>query len=140
MPASSGPGLHKPVLHASRKGKTEQHRFLSEITIALLNIVACYQMIRVNLGREAPKLRTYKIMKKYFRMEPYPMEKPYEKTQLSGKRAIVEQNRVKVATREKFRLYKGNFWNFSQLPSFMPKYGNFETWPISRKPLPVDQK
>ncbi len=22
----------------------------------------------------------------------------------------------------------------------MPKYGNFETWPVSRKPLPVEQK
>ncbi len=33
-----------------------------------------------------------------------------------------------------------NFWNFGHLPSFMPKYGNFENRPVSRKSLPVEQK
>ncbi len=28
---------------------------------------------------------------------------------------------------------------FGQLPSFMPKYGNFEKWSVSRKSLPVEQ-
>ncbi len=30
--------------------------------------------------------------------------------------------------------------SFDHLPSFMPKYGNFENWAISRKPQPVAQK
>ena len=25
--------------------------------------------------------------------------------------------------------YMCNFWNFGQWPSFMPKYGNLESWP-----------
>ncbi len=33
-----------------------------------------------------------------------------------------------------------NLWNFGHLPSFMPKYGNFKYWSVSRKPLPVEQK
>ena len=68
----------------------------------------------------------------------YPTEKP--KPQLSEKWEIVEQNGVKFGTQEQFRLYMCNFWNFGQLPSVMPKYGNFENWPISLKPLPVEQK
>ncbi len=31
-------------------------------------------------------------------------------------------------------------WNFGHLPSFMPKYGNFENLPLSQKPLPIEQK
>ncbi len=49
-----------------------------------------------------------------------------KKPQFSGKRVIIEQHWVKFGTREKFRLYTCNFWNFGQLPSFMPKYDNFE--------------
>ncbi len=29
---------------------------------------------------------------------------------------------------------------FGHLLSFMPKYGHFENWPVSRKPLPVERK
>ncbi len=29
---------------------------------------------------------------------------------------------------------------FGHLPSFMAKYGNFENWPVSWKPLPVERK
>ena len=29
---------------------------------------------------------------------------------------------------------------FGKWPSFMPKYGNFENWPVSLKPLPIEQK
>ena len=36
-------------------------------------------------------------------------------------------------------IYMCNFWNFGQLPSFMPKYGNFENGPVSWKQLPVEQ-
>ena len=32
-----------------------------------------------------------------------------------------------------------NFWNFGHLPSFISKYGNFENWPVSLKPLPIKQ-
>ena len=38
------------------------------------------------------------------------------------------------------RGYMSNVWNFGHLPSLMPKYGNFDNWPVSRKPLPVEQK
>ncbi len=34
----------------------------------------------------------------------------------------------------------GNLWHFGQWPSFMPKYGNFENRPVSRKPLPIEEK
>ncbi len=33
-----------------------------------------------------------------------------------------------------------SFWNFGEVLSFMPKYGNFENWPISGKPLPTEGK
>ncbi len=33
-----------------------------------------------------------------------------------------------------------NFWHFGHLLSFMPKYGNFEKWPVSRILLPIEQK
>ena len=36
------------------------------------------------------------------------------------------------------RQYMYNFLNFDQWPSFMPKYGNFENQPVSRKPLPIE--
>ncbi len=39
-----------------------------------------------------------------------------------------------------FGSYMCNFWNFGHFPSFMPKYGNFENWPVSWKSLPVEQK
>ncbi len=42
--------------------------------------------------------------------------------------------------RKRVYLYLCNFWNFGQWPSFMPKYGNFENGPVSRKPLPVERK
>ena len=32
------------------------------------------------------------------------------------------------------------FWNFGQYSSFMPKYGKFQNWSVSRKPLPIEQK
>ncbi len=38
-----------------------------------------------------------------------------------------------------FRKYMYNLWHFGQWPSFMPKYGNFENQPVSRKPLPIEQ-
>ncbi len=71
-----------------------------------------------------------------FTIVPYGETKP----QLSGKRAIVEQKGVKYGTQDHFRLYMCNFWNFGHLPSFMPKYGNFENRPVSRKPLLVERK
>ncbi len=33
-----------------------------------------------------------------------------------------------------------NFWNFVQMPSFMPKYSNFENQPVTRKSLPIERK
>ncbi len=38
------------------------------------------------------------------------------------------------------REYMCNFCKFGKLPSFTLKYGNFENRPISRKPLPVEEK
>ena len=32
-----------------------------------------------------------------------------------------------------------NFWNFGHLPSFLPKYGSFENWPVSWKPQTVER-
>ncbi len=32
------------------------------------------------------------------------------------------------------------FWPIAKHASFMPKYGNFENHPLSRKPLPIEQK
>ncbi len=59
---------------------------------------------------------------------------------LSWKWAAVAQNGVKFGTRvsSKYSKYTYNFWHFGQWPSFMPKYGNFENRPVSRKPLPVE--
>ena len=54
------------------------------------------------------------------------------KLPISWKWPAVEQKGVKFGM--------CNFWNFGQWPSFMPKYGNFENGPISRKPLPVERK
>ncbi len=64
------------ALHAPPRDKSEQQSFLSEIKIALINkyeeyfcgVLSNDQGISVKGGN---KLRTYKIMKKYFRMEPY---------------------------------------------------------------------
>ena len=36
--------------------------------------------------------------------------------------------------------YMCNFWNFGQWASFMPRYCNFENWPVSWKPLSIEQK
>ncbi len=47
---------------------------------------------------------------------------------------------VKIGTREVFRKYIYNIWHFGKWPSFMPKYGNYENQPISRKLLPVEWK
>ena len=33
-----------------------------------------------------------------------------------------------------------NILEMGQWPSFLPKYGNFENWPVSQKQLPVEQK
>ncbi len=32
------------------------------------------------------------------------------------------------------------FWPMAKHASFMPKYGNFENQPLSRKPQPIEQK
>ncbi len=32
------------------------------------------------------------------------------------------------------------FWPITKHANFMPKYGNFENQPLSRKPLPIEQK
>ena len=49
-----------------------------------------------------------------------------QKCQLSGKRAIVEQNGVKFGTQEYFRLYTCNFWNLQlQLPLAILKIGRY---------------
>ncbi len=43
-----------------------------------------------------------------------------------------------VAISRRCKLCMCNFWNFGQWPNFVPKNGNFENWPVSRKPLPIE--
>ena len=50
-----------------------------------------------------------------------------------------EQPLTLIGTPRRSR-YTCNFCNFGHLPSFMPKYGNFENRPVSQKPLPIEQK
>ncbi len=45
-----------------------------------------------------------------------------------------------LGLKSSFMLYMCNFWKFRHSPNFIPKYRNFENWPISRKQLPVEQK
>ncbi len=64
------------VLHAPPKDKKEQQSFLSEIKkIALISKGAFCGVVSSNdqgiSGTGGNKLKTYKIMKQYFPMEPY---------------------------------------------------------------------
>ncbi len=79
-------------------------------------------------------------------MERLPMEKLHAQIREFWKTANISKtaaHRVKIssiATPWVERECMCNFWNFSQWPSFIPKYANFANRSVSWKRLPIEGK